>query len=59
MRTLFDNNFLLMEGRGHTGDCWPEVVPVKIKCQYSPVWLKQSRLVSSLLYGNQTKLVYF
>ena len=59
MRTLFDNNFLLMEGRGHTGDCWPEVVLVKIKCRYSPVWLTQSRLVSSLLYGNQTKLVYF
>ena len=59
MRTLFDNNFSLMEGRGHTGDCWPEVVPVKIKFQYSPVWLKQSRLVSSLLYGTQTKLVYF
>lgn len=29
------------------------------KGQYSPVWLEQTRLVSSLLYSTWTKLVHF
>ena len=54
-------NLLLTKRKGRTGEYWPEVVAVRTKRsevrtkttegQYSPVRLKQARLVSSLLYG--------
>ena len=60
-------NLLLTEHEGRTGEYWPEVVAVqtslrsvRIKTtegQYSPVWFKQARLVSSLLYGTRVMLV--
>ena len=60
-------NLLLTERKGRTGEYWPEVVAVRTersevrtkmtKGQYSPVWLEQARLVSSLLYGTRVMLV--
>ena len=60
-------NLLLTEREGHTGEYWPEVVAVwterskvhtkTTEGQYSPVRLKQARLVSSLLYGTRVMLV--
>ena len=57
----YNNNFLLTEREGRTGEYWPEVVAVPTERsevrtkttegQYSPVRLEQARLVSSLLYG--------
>ena len=62
-----DNNFLLTEREGRTGEYWPEVVAerterseVRTKTtegQYSPVRLELARLVSSLLYGTRTMFV--
>ena len=59
--TQNNNNLLLTEREGRTGEYWPEVVAVRTKRsevrtkttegQYSPVRLEQARLVSSLLYG--------
>ena len=49
-----NNNLLLTEREGRTGEYWPEVVTVRTKTtegQYSPVRLEQARLVSSLLCG--------
>ena len=56
-----NNNLLLTQREGRTGEYWPEVVTVGIErsevCtkttegQYSLVPLEQARLVSSLLYG--------
>ena len=56
-----NNNLLLTEREGRTGEYWPEVVTVRTEHsevrtkttegQYSPVRPKQARLVSSLLYG--------
>ena len=58
---LKNNNLLLTEREGRTGEYWPEVVTVRTELrsvrtkttegQYSPVRLEQARLVSSLLYG--------
>ena len=57
----YNNNLLLTEREGRTGEYWPEVVTVRTERsevrtkttegQYSPVRPKQARLVSSLLYG--------
>ena len=57
----YNNNILLTEREGRTGEYWPEVVTVRTERsevrtkttegQYSPVWPEQPRLVSSLLYG--------
>ena len=62
-------NVSLTEREGRTGEYWPEVVAVRTdrsevrtkttEGQYSPVRLEQARLVSSLLYGTRSKLVYF
>ena len=62
-----DNNLLLTEREGRTGEYWPEVeavrterseVPTKTtEGQYSPVRLELARLVSSLLYGTRAMLV--
>ena len=59
--SMCDNNLLLTEREGHTGEYWPEVVTVRTELcsvrtkttegQYSPVWHEQAQLVSSLLYG--------
>ena len=56
-----NNNLLLTEREGRTGEYWPEVVAVRTSMcsvrtkttegQYSPLWLKEARLVSSFLYG--------
>ena len=56
-----NNNLLLTEREGRTGEYWPEVVTVRTehskvrtkttKGQYSPVRPEQARLVSTLLYG--------
>ena len=55
------NNLLLTEREGHSGECWPEVVTVRVhkttEGQYSPVRLEQARLVTSLLYGTLAMLV--
>ena len=61
-----NNNLLLTEREGHTGEYWPEVVAVRTERrsvrtkttegQYSPVRLELARLVSSLLYGTRTVL---
>ena len=61
------NNLLLTEREGCTGEYWPEVVAVRTERsevrtkttegQYSTVWLKQARLVSSLLYGTLSLIV--
>ena len=58
---LENNNRLLTEHKGRTGEYWPEVVavwtewckvcPAMTEGQYSPVRPKQARLVSCLLYG--------
>ena len=65
---LLYNNLLLTEREGRAGEYWAEVVPVRTERsevrtkttegQYFPVRLKQARLVSSLLYGTGSKLVY-
>ena len=57
----YNNNLLLTEREGRTGEYWPEVVTVRTERsevrtkttegQYSPVRPEQARLVSSLLYG--------
>ena len=62
-----NNNLLLTEREGRTGEYWPEVVAVRTERsevrtkttegQYSPVRLEQARLVSSLLYGTRVMLV--
>ena len=62
-----NNNLLLTEREGRTGEYWPEVVAVRTERsevrtettegQYSPVRLELARLVSSLLYGTRTMLV--
>ena len=68
--TVRNNNLLLTEREGRTGEYWPEVVTVRTEHrevstkttegQYSPVWLEQARLVSSLLYGTRLMLyIYF
>ena len=56
-----NNNLLLTEREGRTGEYWPEVVAVRTERsevrtkttegQYSTVRLEKARLVSSLLYG--------
>ena len=56
-----NNNRLLTEREGRTGEYWPEVVAVRTERsevrtvttegQYSPVRPEQARLVSGLLYG--------
>ena len=63
---LNNNNRLLTEREGRTGEYWPEVVAVRTKqsevrtatteAQYSPVRPKQARLVS-LLYGTLFPIV--
>ena len=65
--SLVNNNLLLTEREGRTGEYWPEVVAVRTERsevrtkttegQYSPVRLEQARLVSSLLYGTRVMLV--
>ena len=62
------NYLLLTEREGRTGEYWPEVVEVRTErsevCtkttegQYSPVRLELAWLVSSLLYGTRTILVF-
>ena len=62
-----NNNLLLTEREGRTGEYWPEVVAVRTERsevrtkttegQYSPLRLEQARLVSSLLYGTRVMLV--
>ena len=62
-----NNNLLLTEREGCTGEYWPAVVAVRTKrCevrikttegQYSTVRLEQARLVSSLLYGTLSLIV--
>ena len=68
IRRVKNTNLLLTEREGRTGEYWPEVVAVRTERsevrtkttegQYSPVRFEQARLVSSLLYGTQSKLVY-
>ena len=65
---LVSINLLLTEREGRTGEYWPEVVAVRTErsevrtktteSQYSPVRFEQARLVSSLLHGTRSKLVY-
>jgi len=62
-----NNNLLLTEREGRTGEYWPEVVAVRTEHsevrtktsegQYSPVRFELARLVSSLLYGTRAMLV--
>ena len=62
-----NNNLLLTEREGRTGEYWPEVVAVRTERsevrtkttegQYSPVRLELARLVSSLLYRTLTMFV--
>ena len=47
----------LSECVGCTGEYWSEVVTVRTERQYSPVWLEQVRLVSSLLFGTRVMLI--
>ena len=64
-----NNNLLLTEREGRTGEYWPEVVTVRTEHrevrtkttegQYSPVRLELARLVSSLLYGTRLMLYIF
>jgi len=64
---MYNNNLLLTEREGRTGEYWPEVVAVwtersevrtkTTEGQYSPVRLELARLVSSLLYGTRAMLV--
>lgn len=66
--TWWNNNFFLTKYKGCTGEYWCEVMAVWTKLsmvctkitkgQYCPVWLKQAKLLSSLLYETWTKLVY-
>ena len=51
-----NNNLLLTEREGRTGDYWPEVVAKTTEGQNSLVRLEQARLVSSLLYGTLSLL---
>ena len=53
----YNNNLFLTERESRTGEYWPDVVTGEVRTkttggQYSPVGLKQARLVSSLLYGS-------
>ena len=67
-QVTLNNNLSLTEREGRTGESWPEVVAVRTERsevrtkttegQDSPVRLEQARLVSSLLYGTRSKLVY-
>ena len=64
---MVNDNLLLTEREGRTGEYWPEVVEVRTERsevrteategQYSPVWLELARLASSLLYGTRAMLV--
>ena len=59
-----NNNLLLTEREGRTGEYWPEVEHREVRTkttegQYSPVRLEQARLVSSLLYGTRLMLKVF
>ena len=68
LKALINTNLLLTEREGRTGEYWPEVLAVRTERsevrtkttegQYSPVRFEQARLVSSLLYGTRSKLVY-
>ena len=51
-----NNNLLLTEREGSTGEYWPGVRTETTEGQYSPVRLKLARLVSSLLYGTLAML---
>ena len=61
-----NNNLLLTEREGRTGENLPEVVTVRtehrevrtktIEGQYSAVRLEQARLVSILLYGKSSQV---
>ena len=67
MTNFGNNNLLLTEREGRTGEYWPEVVAVRTERsevrtkttegQYFPVRLELARLVSSLLYGTLTMFV--
>ena len=62
-----NDNLLLTEREGRTGEYWPEVVAVRTERsevrtkttedQYSSVRLELARLVSSLLYGTRAMFV--
>ena len=66
---VYNNNLLLTEREGRTGEYWPEVVTVRTEHrevrtkttegQYSAVRLEQARLVRSLLYGTRLMLYIF
>ena len=65
-----NNNFVLTECKGCTGEYWPEFVavgakhseacPKIVKDQYCAVWLELARLESSLLYSTwaQNNMAY-
>ena len=65
---MYNINLLLTKREGRTGEYWPEVVAVRTERsevrtkttegQYSPVRLELARLVSSLLYGTRTIVVF-
>ena len=65
---MVNNNLLLTEREGRTGEYWPKVVAVRTERsevrtkategQYFPVRLELARLVSSLLYGTRAMLVF-
>ena len=66
LNLIQNNNLLLTEREGRTGEYWPEVVAVQTERtsstkttegQYSTVLLEQARLVSSLLYGTLSLIV--
>ena len=62
-------SLLVTEREGRTEKYWLEVLTVRTEHrevrtkttegQYSPVWLEQARLVSSLLYGARLMLYIF
>ena len=55
-----NTNLLLTAQERCTGEYWPEVVPKMPEGHYySPVRLKQARLVSSLLYGTQVLCLFW
>ena len=64
---MVNNNLLLTEREGRTGEYWREVVAVRTSLrsvrtkttegQYSSERLELARVVSSLLYGTRTMLV--
>ena len=66
-KLILNNNLLLTEREGRTGEYWSEVVTVRTEHsevrtkttegQYSPVRLELARLVGSLLYGTRAMLV--